>query len=75
MVIIYAWQENNVILVSETKIKSEITWFKLIFIRVAEYLTQLPPKELLPEKLHRAIEIARENEAKLIRLKTDLIKI
>jgi hypothetical protein len=32
-------------------------------IRVAEYLTQLPPKELLAEKLHGAIEIARENEA------------
>ena len=33
-------------------------------IRVSEYLTQLPPKELLTEKLHRAIEIARENETK-----------
>lgn len=33
-------------------------------IRVSEYLTQLPPKELLAEKLHRAIEIARENETK-----------
>lgn len=33
-------------------------------IRVSEYLTQLPPKELLVEKLHRAIEIARENETK-----------
>jgi len=31
-------------------------------IRVAEYLTQLPPKHLLAEKLHRAIEIAREKE-------------
>ncbi len=28
-------------------------------IRVAQYLTQLPSKELLAEKLHRAIEIAR----------------
>lgn len=28
-------------------------------IRVADYLTQLPPKELLQEKLHRSIEIAR----------------
>ncbi|EDN68347.1 hypothetical protein BGP_2482 [Beggiatoa sp. PS] len=28
-------------------------------IKVAEYLTVLPPKELLPEKLHKAIEIAK----------------
>jgi hypothetical protein len=28
-------------------------------IKVAEYLTILPPKELLQEKLHQAIEIAR----------------
>ena len=28
-------------------------------IRVAEYLTELPPKELLKEKLHKSIEIAR----------------
>ncbi len=28
-------------------------------IRVAEYLTLLPPKELLQEKLHKAIEIAK----------------
>lgn len=28
-------------------------------IHVAEYLTQLPPRELLQEKLHSAIEIAR----------------
>jgi hypothetical protein len=28
-------------------------------IKVADYLTQLPPKELLLEKLHKAIEIAR----------------
>jgi predicted nuclease of restriction endonuclease-like (RecB) superfamily len=33
-------------------------------IRVSEYLTQLPSKELLAEKLHRAIEIAREREKK-----------
>ncbi len=33
-------------------------------IRVFEYLTQLPAKELLAEKLHRAIEIAKENETK-----------
>jgi hypothetical protein len=29
-------------------------------IRVAEYLTLLPPKKLLQEKLHKAIEIARQ---------------
>lgn len=28
-------------------------------IRVADYLTQLPPKELLRAKLHQSIEIAR----------------
>lgn len=28
-------------------------------IRVSEYLTQLPPKELLAQKLQRAIKIAR----------------
>lgn len=28
-------------------------------IRVAEYMTQLPPKELLAEKLHTAIKVAR----------------
>jgi predicted nuclease of restriction endonuclease-like (RecB) superfamily len=30
-------------------------------IRVSEYLTQLPPKELLAEKLHYAIQIAKKN--------------
>lgn len=29
-------------------------------IHVAEYMTQLPPKELLQEKLHKAIERAKE---------------
>ncbi len=33
-------------------------------IRVAEYLTQLPSKELLAEKLHVAIQIARETIAR-----------
>ena len=28
-------------------------------IRVADYLTQLPPKEILRAKLHEAVEIAR----------------
>lgn len=31
-------------------------------IRVSEYLTQLPSKEVLAQKLHRAIEIARERK-------------
>jgi predicted nuclease of restriction endonuclease-like (RecB) superfamily len=33
-------------------------------IRVAEYLTQLPPKELLAARLHRAIVLAKTNEEK-----------
>jgi predicted nuclease of restriction endonuclease-like (RecB) superfamily len=32
-------------------------------IRVADYLTQLPPKEVLQERLHRSIEIARSRLA------------
>lgn len=32
-------------------------------IRVAEYLTLLPPKKVLEEKLHRSIEIARQRLA------------
>ena len=32
-------------------------------IRVADYLTQLPPKKVLEEKLHRSIEIARQRLA------------
>lgn len=31
-------------------------------IRVAEYLTQLPPKELLADKLQQAIAIARNEK-------------
>lgn len=30
-------------------------------IHVGQYLTQLPPKELLQEKLHKAIERTRAN--------------
>ncbi|MNN79372.1 hypothetical protein D3C81_1960100 [compost metagenome] len=30
-------------------------------IHVGQYLTQLPPKELFQEKLHKAIERARAN--------------
>ena len=38
-------------------------------IHVAQYLTELPPKELLEEKLHKAIAIARqEYEAKRLGL-------
>lgn len=33
-------------------------------IRVSEYLTQLPPRELLAQKLHAAIEIAKLKEKK-----------
>ncbi len=29
-------------------------------IRVAEYLTELPPRKLLAEKLHRAVQLARQ---------------
>ena len=29
-------------------------------IRVAEYLTSLPPREILEQKLHKAIELANE---------------
>lgn len=29
-------------------------------IRVAEYLTELPPRKLLEEKLHRAVQLARQ---------------
>jgi hypothetical protein len=32
-------------------------------IHVAQYLTQLPPKELFQEKLHKAIEKAKEKFA------------
>lgn len=31
-------------------------------IRVAQYLTELPPKEWFLDKLHRAIEIARQQQ-------------
>ena len=37
-------------------------------IRVAEYLIELPPAELLRERLHRAIEHARERDAGMLRL-------
>jgi len=34
-------------------------------IRVSRYLTELPSKELLEQKLHQAISLARERFAKL----------
>ncbi|MDI6792481.1 MAG: DUF1016 N-terminal domain-containing protein [bacterium] len=34
-------------------------------IRVAEYLTELPPLKLLQSRLHRAIELAREETARM----------
>lgn len=37
----------------------ELLQFYKSNIRVADYLTQLPPKEILQAKLHKAIEIAR----------------
>lgn len=33
-------------------------------IRVAEYLTDLPPREVLERKLHHAIQLAREQLAR-----------
>lgn len=35
-------------------------------IHVAEYITQLPPKDILEQKLHKAIKVARESYAKLM---------
>lgn len=35
-------------------------------IKVADYFTILPPKEVLLDKLHKAIEIARDNMAQRI---------
>jgi hypothetical protein len=34
-------------------------------IHVAQYLTQLPPREILEDKLRKAIDIAREKYAML----------
>ncbi len=41
-------------------------------IRVAEYLTELPPPEILRERLHRAIASARERAALSVRAGDDL---
>ena len=44
----------------------ELLELDLSGIHVAEYLTELPPKKILQEKLHKAIEHARkrlENES------------
>jgi hypothetical protein len=44
-------------------------WGNLFFvsynIHVAQYLTQLPPKKILEEKLRKAISIAREKYERL----------
>jgi len=40
-------------------------------IHVAQYLTELPPKKLLEDKLKQAIAIAREKHEKLQVLKDD----
>ena len=37
-------------------------------IRVAEYLTELPPKKVLEQRLHKAVRLARERFATLPRL-------
>ena len=34
-------------------------------IRVAQYLTELPPKELLEQKLHASIQLARERMSRI----------
>ncbi|NBQ48751.1 MAG: DUF1016 domain-containing protein, partial [Sphingobacteriia bacterium] len=33
-------------------------------IHVAQYLTELPPREILEQKLKQAIQLARENQIK-----------
>lgn len=40
-------------------------------IRVAQYLTELPPKELLEQKLHQSIQLARERLARADRRLTE----
>lgn len=40
-------------------------------IHVTQYLTELPPREILEAKLHNAIEVAREKYARLQLLKKD----
>lgn len=42
-------------------------------IRVAQYLTELPPKELLEQKLHQSIQLARERLARADRRLTENI--
>ena len=40
-------------------------------IRVAQYLTELPPKELLKQKLHQSIQLARERLARADQTRED----
>jgi hypothetical protein len=46
-------------------VRRELSWshFKTLIIRVADYLTLLPPRETLQAKLHQSIELARAKMA------------
>lgn len=50
------------IILCADKDQEDIEYLELdqVGIHVTQYLTELPPKKLLEEKLHRAITIARE---------------
>ena len=37
-------------------------------IHVAEYITQLPPKDILEQKLHKAIKVAKESYSRMLTL-------
>lgn len=41
-------------------------------IHVAQYLTELPPKEILEERLRKSIEVAKEKQARLQDMKKDI---
>jgi hypothetical protein len=43
-------------------------------IHVAQYLTELPPQNILESKLHKAVKIAREKYARLQLLNKDKTK-
>jgi len=44
---------------SKSKEQIELLQLDQSHIRVAQYLTELPPKKLLLQKLHQAIQLAR----------------
>ena len=44
-------------------------------IRVAQYLTELPPREVLERKLHEAIRLAREQLARRAELPVDVPRL